>query len=263
MLNKSTKEALKKFLIMISGSIVGVVLKLVIDDKLNYKLLILFIVLFSICSLYGFDILEFLKTKYEISFRRITTFWLRRIAILNDIEWNSENEGISSWSNISSRRWCEVVRAKTYGIPIQKKYINISNDKNAYYAIINPYGGLYPEVDSVEKISLKSIFDYVANGGIFVNVADVPGFWTYDPFLNTKTKTAPYQIINNSPHIIYSSCPFVEKLGLQITDPKIDDQNNWIISSKISNYFEGNIPKKVDRFAIINTVYPQLCWGDS
>lgn len=50
-----------------------------------------------------------------------------------------------------------------------------------YSLIINPYGSVYPEDDVQNLTVMKSVLHYVDHGGIFVNVADIPFFYPYDP----------------------------------------------------------------------------------
>jgi hypothetical protein len=49
-----------------------------------------------------------------------------------------------------------------------------------YSVILNPYGSIYPESDIENLAVMKSILDYVHNGGMFVNVADIPFFFPFD-----------------------------------------------------------------------------------
>lgn len=60
-----------------------------------------------------------------------------------------------------------------------------------YPVIINPYGRFYPEIDEKETV-LGSIFDYVENGGAFVNVSDFPFYYASNPKRYTVINPSPY-----------------------------------------------------------------------
>jgi len=57
--------------------------------------------------------------------------------------------------------------------------------------VINPYGGVYPEDDLSTLKSLDNIFDYVRNGGIYVNIADIPFYYAYERNLKRRIDTTP------------------------------------------------------------------------
>jgi hypothetical protein len=51
---------------------------------------------------------------------------------------------------------------------------------------------VYPEVDIKELTVWKSILDYVLHGGIFVNIADIPFYWAYDPKREIRYELVKY-----------------------------------------------------------------------
>jgi len=68
--------------------------------------------------------------------------------------------------------------AKTKLIKITRPWTRWFLDR--YSIILNPYGPRYPETDIENLTVMKSILKYVRNGGVFVNVADIPFFFPYD-----------------------------------------------------------------------------------
>lgn len=79
--------------------------------------------------------------------------------------------------------------AKELGIKARIRYINAETQFDSVVAVLNPYGEVYPEVDVKENISIQKIFSYVKNGGLFINVADVPLYYAYNSMLRRFVDT--------------------------------------------------------------------------
>ena len=72
---------------------------------------------------------------------------------------------------------------------------------------------------------MKKIFNYVEEGGVFINVADIPGYFAYNSPLGRKLDTTPPTYfmerrpdgkISISTERVFERTPFLEKLGLQV-----------------------------------------------
>ena len=84
--------------------------------------------------------------------------------------------------------------------------------------------------------TLNKIFDYVNKGGLFVNVADIPGYWAYNLLLKRRLDaTPPIYGIDRAPNgqilIIpirpFELTPFMEKLGLRVLNIENSPLTNW------------------------------------
>lgn len=97
------------------------------------------------------------------------------------------DSGTSSWVNISLRQMANTISVAT------KRYRIIKSDRYFWLfpVIINPYGGAYPESDLSDSRSLEQILDYVKNGGIYVNVADIPFYYAFSPETGRMVDTTP------------------------------------------------------------------------
>ena len=84
-------------------------------------------------------------------------------------------------------------------------------------AVLNPYGGVYPEENGSNLATLNKILNYVSEGGIWVNVADVPGYYAYNTFVD--------RIIPIKKQ--FELVPFMQKLALQIYNIQNDPLNQW------------------------------------
>ncbi len=56
---------------------------------------------------------------------------------------------------------------------------------------LNPYGGVYPEVDAGKLVSLEKIFSYVNKGGVYINVSDIPFYFAFDRSLHRRVDITP------------------------------------------------------------------------
>ena len=144
--------------------------------------------------------------------------WLRRsalkVGILNDMGWDLKNKEIYTRTDISPGAWKKEIEelARDKGIEIKVDLISLENYFDMYNAIINPYGGVYPEYDLKNFKTMNKILSYIYEGGLFVNVADIPCYWACNPSIkpwrriDTARKGAPYAYIHE-----YSGDPL--KLG--------------------------------------------------
>lgn len=114
------------------------------------------------------------------------------IAIIGDLPWISDRPEtrthIWAWCKMDPAEWQRAITkdAKQVGIRVKVKHIRIMRPHvrfflDRYSAILNPYGSAYPEVNIKDLPVLHTILNYVLHGGLFVNVADIPFYWAYDP----------------------------------------------------------------------------------
>lgn len=105
-----------------------------------------------------------------------------KIGILDDLGWDAKNTGqIATYTNISPKKWQSVIkwRAREHELPVEIELIKASQNLDPYIMILNPYGGVYPEYNLETRVTFAKVLRYVKAGGVFINVADVPGFWVY------------------------------------------------------------------------------------
>ena len=150
-----------------------------------------------------------------------------RVGILSDIEWEEQHHVTHTYTNVTPKEWIEAIKNKADQEHLKLKVREISANTNfdQYLIVLNPYGGVYPEADLKDLTTLNRIFAYVENGGTFVNVADVPGFWAYSPLLRRKVHATPPvyavdRIDNKGIRVIgvrsFQNTPFGVRLGLWV-----------------------------------------------
>ena len=153
--------------------------------------------------------------------------------------WEPGNSQISSWSDISPKGWKKEIEnwSKENKAKIKVKLISTKKKFDSYFAILNPYGGVYPEFDLKNFETLNKIFAYVREGGLFVNTADVPGYWAYNPFLKRRLNATPliFSITKILGDIFpvyerhFEFTPFMEKLGLRIMNLQYNELSKWSV----------------------------------
>jgi len=149
-----------------------------------------------------------------------------KIGIFNDLGEDTSNSEIFVWSDISPKKWKESIEELTKEMDIEVKVepINVGMNFHKYVAILNPYGGVYPELDLRNLSTLDKILDYVKEGVCFLNVADIPSYWAYNPDLHRKldiasTVHAAFQtptgvgIVSTKP---FETTPLIKRLGLRV-----------------------------------------------
>jgi len=168
-----------------------------------------------------------------------------KIGILNDLGWDLQNPDITSWADISPQDWMTHLQ---HFKDVEIKLITCDTIFSEYAAIINPYGGVYPEKDLKQLDTLNKIISYVKNGGYFLNVADIPSYWAYNLELNRKLdNTNPVYDPNTLfPIRPFSETPLIKTLGLTVVNldntPRRNNFNNFCtIYSKRASFMVRNM----------------------
>lgn len=129
-------------------------------------------------------------------------FWRTKklvIGVINDLPWSEEETHPWAWSKMKPDEWISKLNnlikknklnAKVKTINITKPWTRWFLDK--YFLILNPYGSVYPEVNIKELTVWNSILYYVLHGGKFVNVADIPFYYAYDPKRKIRYEMVKY-----------------------------------------------------------------------
>jgi hypothetical protein len=193
-----------------------------------------------------------------ISFRErkyiLKTRWKKpKIGILNDMEWNVTNKEILTYTDVPPQKWKELFKSSSsYDIEL----INVNHNFDKYVAILNPYGGVYPETNLRNLSTLKKIIAFVDSGGVFVNIADIPTYWAYHVKLKRKVDTTKpiYTVSQNQliPIRPFQLTPLMKELGLSVLNVSPLNQNfggfsqnpTSIVSERIA-ILESNIENLV------------------
>jgi len=260
-------NTLRSLALLVAGALISVVISLYASLLMEYSLLVLtiFLILIVLFLLYGFGVLSPIRLIDEFRRKYLTP----KVGILNDMGWNPENKEIYTGTDVSLEDWKNELEkvAKDNGIKIKVKFINANDRFDPFIAVINPYGGVYPEFDLKNFKTMNKMLSYMNEGGLFVNVADIPGYFACNPSIkpwrkiDTALREAPYayKVLPNGLIIpikrfpLFELTPFTRELGVDVY--KIEDSPifNWGVlefEKEFENISSGNIEVKVHRAAV-------------
>ena len=201
------------------GALVSITVTLYIKVAPSYKWLIPLSFLVGILILYGTGICKLL---WNWALRRIRTgikicLWKPRIGILRDISWEKRHQLYATYTNLSPKDWQDKIihTADKNGVKVKVRLITTKKNLHGYMIVLNPYGGAYPERNLQTFTTLDKIFEYVAKGGLFVNIADVPGFYADSPKLDHRVAVGSAVVDWESKGVLLET-PFMRNLGLRV-----------------------------------------------
>lgn len=218
---------LKPLSLLFAGALLGIIGGLFREDIKPY--LIYIIILVFILILFGSGFLSIIWHEYIIFRRNNREFFKYPIGILNDMSWDLDKD-ISSYTNITNKIWANEIDKYKSKAKIKLKLINCKKEFMRYIAIINPYGGVYPELDEQRYYSFNKIFEYVKEGGIFINVADIPGYYEFNLNIKRRLDTTPpvYDPSTYASGRPFAETPFMRRLGLQVLNVESNQNiNHW------------------------------------
>lgn len=250
----------KNLALLFAGALASVIGGLLFQPPFPDRYLCGLFAIVIILILYGSGAISKMSHSYNLWARNGTP----KVGILSDMQWDLENKEISSWTDVSPKEWKREIerQANENKVKIKVKLINVKKNFDSYIAILNPYGGVYPECDFEKFRTLNKIFNYVNEKGIFVNVADIPGYWAYNQLLKRRLDTTPpiYDIDRTpdgkvfiNPMRPFQLTPFMGKLGLQVLNIKNSELFRWDMEfdDKVNRTLKEMDEIKVHRVAIV------------
>lgn len=199
---------------------IGASVEIALAISIAYVVIMVAVMIAAI--LYGLGVLTDWKQKRV---RRKRLQGTLMIGIISDIPWNDYTRPYFA-SDFRPEHWEKIIYsvANDIHLKIEVQQISVDKDFEPFIAILNPYGGAYPEADLGESATLKKIKNYVANGGLFVNVSDVPTYYVYGLTLKKITDNTPalYDTISSGKKVNiveyrpFSNTPWIKELALRI-----------------------------------------------
>jgi len=265
------EEDKRSLALVLAGALFGFIASILnLPSNVGTFLVTLLLIVVVSLLLYGVGIPQ--RKYHEFVLRRRWKEPLK-IGILNDMGWDINNKEIFAWSDISPNDWKNTIEifAKKRKASVKVDLIDVHMKFDSYTAILNPYGGVYPELDLKNLSTLEKIVNYVKEGGLFINVADIPSYWAYNPDLHRRidivsaiygvsATSAGLQIIATKP---FELTPLMKKLGLRVlgfpkgieltvtakTPPTIKSERFVIVESNVTSciptfkqrYMDGNM----------------------
>ena len=260
---KRIMDLFKPVALVLVGVLSGIIINLLIQPLLYNACLNIVLIIIIVCLiLYGTGIFSLIWYRLKLWWRKGKMSGVIKVGILSDMGWEQEDNQIHSWTDIRPEEWKKEIEklSRDSKVIIKVKLINVEEDFDSYVAILNPYGGVYPEYNLKNFETLNKIFNYVNEGGLFVNVADIPGYWAYNPKLRRRlTATPPIYGVERlqdgrmsiNALISFVLAPFMKELGLNVIDTKGLRFDSWDIEfeNKFNEFNEG-----VDRLIVYRAV---------
>lgn len=220
--------------------------------------------------LYGFGTIEKIVSETRIRFRN-SCFICPKVAILKGVSQSFKSEIPLVWSDISPDEWKDEIEkiARELGKNIKVKLIFSVGSFDSYNAILNPYGGNYPESSFDNFPVYNKTLNYIRTGGLFVNVADIPTYWAYNPRLKRMLDRTPavYSVAGEEARF-FNRVPLMQDLALRVLNieqlpPQIlpfqmlekystlgNDMTNLMVSR--AAFIEGNVESVVQPIRVGN-----------
>jgi len=253
------EESKKKLVLLFAGALIGFIKSILeLSTSVDVKIALVIVTVIGIAFLlfYGIGIPQEKYHEFVLKHR-----WREplKIGILNDMGWDVNNKEIFAWSDVSPGSWQEAIErfAKKRRIEVKVELINTGMKFDRYVAILNPYGGVYPEHDLRNLSTLNKISDYVKEGGCFINVADIPSYWAYNPDLHRRLDIASsvyaafptrggVRIMSTKP---FDLTPLIKRLGLRVirNDQGIQQNLDTVLGTNVHTII------KSERLAIVES----------
>lgn len=174
--------------------------------------------------LYGFGVVEEVLRRTRIGLRD-SRWFPPTIGILCGGSSGSSDDIRKVWSDIAPEEWDSEVQAaaKSVGKKIRTKLIRAGGNLDSYSAVVNPFGGNYPETSFDGFPVYTRLVEYVRRGGLFVNVADVPTYYAYNPRLKRMLDRTPavYCASGEEPRF-FKRTPLMQELGLTVVSVDLE-----------------------------------------
>lgn len=253
---KLREEDKRSLALVLAGALFGFIAPILnLPPNLGTWLATLLLIAIAFLLLYGVGIPQAKYHEFVLRHR-----WKEplKIGILNDMKWDANNKEIFAWSDVPPNDWKNVIEkiSKEQKVCVEVELINVRMKFEGYTAILNPYGGVYPELNLRNLSTLEKIVNYIREGGLFINVADIPSYWAYNPDLHRKLGVASpvYRVSTTTGlHIIatkpFELTPLMKKLGLHVLGfPRgIQQDLRSVVTTKISSII------KSERLAIVES----------
>ncbi|MBZ5640261.1 MAG: hypothetical protein LAO51_16065 [Acidobacteriia bacterium] len=247
---------MKALLLLAAGAVLSVAAGAIWPTPWPLKVSIAVIVVTLVIAAYASDAPA--KSWRAIEKLRRRARWLPpRVGVLCDLDSDPNNPETFAWTIRSPSQWVDEIKklAVAIGTKIHVKQIEASSSFEPYSAVLNPYGGVYPELEPDALGTLNKIADYVNRGGLFVNVADIPCYWSHNPRINRKIDATPFMGFDEAGRPIrpFWKSPIVEKLGLWIRKPNADDSNCTVdveLADKFAHIDDDLARVRVDRMVV-------------
>lgn len=247
----SNNETLWKSLAAVIGatilSLIGP--KLVSTEQLTWSKWSIFLFIAVLLLLYSFNFITRFWRQLVI-FIRNKPYFCPKVGIISSVSKIKPNNIPRVWTDVAPECWGLLVKnaAEIANKKIKIKLIDAKSSFDSFNVIINPYGDNLPELNFVAFPVYNKLLDYIKKGGFFVNVADIPTYWSFNPLINRLVDRTPavYDIDGRvSRH--FERTPLLEELALSAFMLGDQNENKFKLDDRYSGYGEKEISLRLSR----------------
>ncbi len=215
---RERRDLLRTLAVLVGGSLLSVVGAEVAHNLPNYWLrAMIFAVAAALLILWGFGAISQFTAFVRQSIRDNR---LRSpvIGILTGLDGGEAGEIQGVWTDVPPDQWVEEIRkaSSSRQSKVRTRLISAGCINDSYTAIVNPFGGTYPESSFDGYPVYERLLKYIARGGIFVNVADLPTYFAHNPRLGRSIDRTP-AIYTTSGQPVRPFCrvPLLEEIAVE------------------------------------------------
>jgi len=247
----SNNENLWKSLAAVIGATILSVIgpKVISTEQLTWSKWSISFFIAVLLLLYSFNFIERFWLKLVIFIRKNRNF-CPKIGIIYSVS-NIEPSNIPLvWTDVAPECWGSLVRnaAETANKKIIVKLIDAKSSFDSFNVIINPYGGNLPELNLVTFPVYNKLLDYIKKGGFFVNIADIPTYWSFNPLINRLVDRTPAVYdIHGAVSRHFQRTPLLEELALSAYNLGEQNKNKFKLVGRYSGYGEKEISLRLSR----------------
>jgi hypothetical protein len=181
--------------------------------------------------LYGFGLFQRAWRAAVIRLRR-NRWPPRKVGVLSGLSEEPSDAIPMAGTDVSAEEWAKELQlaSDSVGRGLEVKCIRSSGCFDSYCAIVNPYGANYPETSFDGFPVYGKILEYVRRGGLFVNVADVPTYFAYNPRLKRMLDRTPAYYDSGTELRPFKRTPLMEELGLSVLNVEhAHEPQRWLL----------------------------------
>ncbi len=225
----ANNSLMRRFFLLIAGASAGVLGGLLVRDLSSPPLKVAVACLFAVFSLVGFGIPKLIREVCSRRWRHVRRRAVVRLGILFDLGRDKMDGSNSTWAELSAQNWYDKSRLIAGKRPrLRPRLIRSTSYLGRFHVILNPYGGVFPEENTATLPTLERIFTYAANGGLVINVADLPAYYVFDSKLGTRVDATPLVFTSDmSAGRPFALTPLLQRLALKAQNFESCDTTNW------------------------------------
>lgn len=122
-------------------------------------------------------------------------------------------------TGIPPSEWVEEIRKACAArqVKVRVRLVLAKAIHDGYAAIVNPFGATYPESNFDRYPVYETLLRFIRRGGLFVNVADLPTYFAFNPLLGRSIDRTPaIYATDGGERRLFARVPLLEALAVRV-----------------------------------------------